>query len=128
MDLSRISGRKGIVAGLAVLAVLGIVMLMYHFTLFAAGFTLIYIAAVAMISEYIDKHYRPGDIIMAALILVAAGIYALVVNYFRIYDFSGFITMTIMSAVLWTVVAEPIAAMFRTTTRRVARHYVEEAE
>ncbi len=127
MDIAGVTGRKGIVAGLAVLAALGVVMLMYHFTLFAAGFTLIYIAAVAMIAEYMNKHYHPGDIIMASLILVAAGIYALVVNYFHIYDISGFITMTVMSAVLWTVVAEPIAAMFH-TTRHVTRHYVEDAE
>lgn len=131
MSLSSISnsinGRKGIVAGLVTLALLGVAMLMLHFTLFGAGFTVLYLAFVAIFAEYINKHYHPGDLVMAALVLVAAGIYLLTINYFRIYDFTGFIGSTIMAAVVWTVVAEPIASMFR-STRREVRHYVREED
>lgn len=131
MSLSGISnsigGRKGIVAGLVILALLGVAMLMLHFTLFAAGFTVLFLAFVAIFAEYVNKHYHPGDIVMAAIILVAAGIYLLTINYFHIYDFTGFIGTTIMAAVVWTVVAEPIASLFHSTHREV-RHYVSEAE
>jgi len=122
-----ISGRKGIVAGLVILGLLGVAMLMLHFTLFGAGFTVIYIAVVALLAEYINKRHHPGDIVMASLILLAAGIYLLTINYFRIYDFAGFITTTVMSAILWTAVAEPIAQMLR-SSRREVRHYVREEE
>ena len=122
-----ISGRKGIVAGLVILGMLGVAMLLLHFTLFGAGFTVIYIAVVALVAEYLNKRYHPGDIIMASIILLSAGIYLLTINYFHIYDFTGFVTTTIMSAVLWTVVAEPIAQMFK-STRREVRHYVREEE
>jgi membrane protein implicated in regulation of membrane protease activity len=122
-----ISGRKGIVAGLVILGMLGVAMLMLHFTLFGAGFTVIYIAVVAILAEYINKRHHPGDIIMASLILLAAGIYLLTINYFHIYDFTGFITTTVMSAILWTAVAEPIAQMLR-SSRREVRHYVREEE
>jgi len=122
-----ISGRKGIVAGLVILGLLGVVMLMLHFSLFGAGFTLIFIAFVAIFAEYLNKRYHPGDIIMVAIILLASGIYLLTINYFHIYDFTGFITTTVMSAILWTVVAEPIAQMLRSTHREV-RHYVKEEE
>lgn len=131
MSLSNISssigGRKGLVAGLVILALLGVAMLMLHFTLFAAGFTALYIAFVAIFAEYINKHNHPGDIVMAAIVLMAAGIYLLTINYFHLYDFAGFIGTTIVAAVVWTVVAEPIAAMFKNTHREV-RHYVREAE
>lgn len=122
-----ISGRKGIVAGLVILGMLGVAMVLLHFTLFGAGFTVIYIAVVALMAEYLNKRYHPGDIVMASVILLSAGIYLLTINYFRIYDFTGFVTTTIMSAVLWTVVAEPIAQMFKSTHREV-RHYVREEE
>jgi hypothetical protein len=127
LHLEGISGRKGIVAGLAVLAVLGIAMLMLHFTLFGAGFTILYIAFVALFAEYINKHYHPGDLVMASIILVGAGIYLLTINYLHIYDFTGFITTTIMSAIVWTAVAEPIASLFKSTHRNV-RHYVVEED
>jgi len=122
-----ISGRKGIVAGLIILGMLGVAMLMLHFSLFGAGFTLVYIAFVAIFAEYLNKRYHPGDIIMVAIILLASGIYLLTINYFHIYDFTGFVTTTIMSAVLWTVVAEPIAQMLRSSHREV-RHYVKEED
>ena len=122
-----ISGRKGIVAGLVILGMLGVAMLLLHFTLFGAGFTVIYIAVVALMAEYLNKRYHPGDIVMASIILLSAGIYFLTINYLHVYDFTGFITTTIMSAVLWTVVAEPIAQMFK-STRREVRHYVREEE
>jgi len=122
-----ISGRKGIVAGLVILGMLGVAMLLLHFTLFGAGFTVIYIAVVALMAEYLNKRYHPGDIVMASVILLSAGIYFLTINYLHVYDFTGFITTTIMSAVLWTVVAEPIAQMFKSTHREV-RHYVREEE
>jgi len=122
-----ISGRKGIVAGLVILGLLGVAMLLLHFTLFGAGFTVIYIGVVAMVAEYINKRYHPGDIVMASLILLSAGIYLLTINYFRIYSFTGFITTTVMSAIIWTAVAEPIAQMLK-STRREVRHYVKEEE
>jgi len=122
-----ISGRKGIVAGLVILGMLGVAMVLLHFTLFGAGFTVIYIAVVALMAEYLNKRYHPGDIVMASVILLSAGIYFLTINYLHVYDFTGFITTTIMSAVLWTVVAEPIAQMFKSTHREV-RHYVREEE
>ena len=122
-----ISGRKGIVAGLVILGMLGVAMVLLHFTLFGAGFTVIYIAVVALMAEYLNKRYHPGDIVMASVILLSAGIYLLTIDYFRIYDFTGFVTTTIMSAVLWTVVAEPIVQMFKSTHREV-RHYVREEE
>ena len=127
MNLKSVSGRKGLIAGLVILAVLGAAMLMLHFTLFGAGFTVLYIAFVAIIAEYINKHHQPGDIVMAAIVLLAAGIYLLTLNYFHIYDFTGFIGTTIIAAVIWTVVAEPIAAMFKSTYREV-RHYVREED
>lgn len=122
-----ISGRKGIVAGLVILALLGVAMLMLHFSLFGAGFTLIYIAFVALFAEYLNKRYHPGDIIMVAIILLASGIYLLALNYFHVYDFTGFITTTVISAILWTIVAEPIVAMFKSTHREV-KHYVREED
>jgi membrane-bound ClpP family serine protease len=122
-----ISGRKGIVAGLVILGLLGVAMLMLHFSLFGAGFTLLYIAIVAIIAEYLNKRYHPGDIIMVAIILLASGIYLLTINYFHIYDFTGFITTTVISAIVWTVVAEPIASMLKSTHREV-RHYVREED
>jgi len=122
-----ISGRKGIVAGLVILGMLGVAMVLLHFTLFGAGFTVIYIAVVALMAEYLNKRYHPGDIVMASVILLSAGIYFLTINYLHVYDFTGFVTTTIMSAVLWTVVAEPIAQMFK-STRREVRHYVREEE
>ena len=126
IDLSG-SGRKGLVAGLVILGLLGVVMLMLHFSLFSAGFTLIYIAFVAIIAEYLNKRYHPGDIIMVALILLASGIYLLAIDYFHVYDFTGFVTTTVISAILWTVVAEPIATMIKSTHREV-RHYVREED
>jgi len=110
MNLEGVSGRKGLIAGLVVLAVLGVAMLMLHFTLFGAGFTVLYIAFVAIIAEYINKHHHPGDIVMAAVVLLAAGIYLLTLNYFHVYDFTSFVSTTIVAAVIWTVVAEPIAS------------------
>jgi len=128
MNLKSVSsGNKGILAGLVILAVLGAVMLMLHFTLFGAGFTILYIAFVALIAEYINKHHQPGDIVMAAIILLAAGIYLLFLNYFHVYDLTSFISTTIIAAVVWTVVAEPIALMFKSTYREV-RHYVREED
>ena len=114
-------------AGLVILALLGVAMLMLHFTLFGAGFTVLYLAFVAIFAEYINKHYHPGDIVMSAIVLVAAGIYLLTINYFHVYDFTGFIATTILAAVVWTVVAEPIASLFRSTHREV-RHYVREED
>jgi membrane-bound ClpP family serine protease len=122
-----ISGRKGIVAGLVILGLLGVAMLMLHFSLFGAGFTLLYIAVVAIIAEYLNKRYHPGDIIMVAIILLASGIYLLTINYFHIYDFTGFITTTVISAIVWTAVAEPIASMLKSTHREV-KHYVREED
>lgn len=122
-----ISGRKGIVAGLVILGLLGVAMLMLHFSLFGAGFTLLYIAIVAMFAEYLNKRYHPGDIIMVAIILLASGIYLLTINHFHIYDFTGFITTTVISAIVWTAVAEPIASMLKSTHREV-KHYVREED
>jgi hypothetical protein len=122
-----ISGRKGIVAGLVILGMLAVAMLMLHFSLFGAGFTVIYIGVVAMVAEYINKRYHPGDIVMASIILLSAGIYLLTINYFHVYDLTGFITTTVMSAILWTAVAEPIAQMLRSSHREV-RHYVKEED
>jgi membrane-bound ClpP family serine protease len=122
-----ISGRKGIVAGLVILGLLGVAMLLLHFSLFGAGFTLLYIAIVAIIAEYLNKRYHPGDLIMVAIILLASGIYLLTINYFHIYDFTGFITTTVISAIVWTVVAEPIVSMFKSTHREV-KHYVREED
>jgi len=122
-----ISGRKGIVAGLVILGLLGVAMLMLHFSLFGAGFTLLYIGFVAIFAEYLNKRYHPGDIIMVAIILLASGIYLLTINYFHIYDFTGFITTTVISAIVWTVVAEPIASMLKSTHREV-KHYVREED
>ena len=127
MNLEGVSGRKGLIAGLVVLAVLGVALLMLHFTLFGAGFTVLYIAFVAIIAEYINKHHHPGDIVMAAVVLLAAGIYLLTLNYFHVYDFTSFISTTIVAAVVWTVVAEPIALMFKSTQREV-KHYVREED
>ena len=127
MNLEGVSGRKGLIAGLVVLAVLGVAMLMLHFTLFGAGFTVLYIAFVAIIAEYINKHHHPGDIVMAAVVLLAAGIYLLTLNYFHVYDFTSFVSTTIIAAVIWTVVAEPIAVMFKSTYRE-AKHYVREED
>jgi len=127
MNLEGVSGRKGLIAGLVVLAVLGVAMLMLHFTLFGAGFTVLYIAFVAIIAEYINKHHHPGDIVMAAVVLLAAGIYLLTLNYFHVYDFTSFISTTIVAAVVWTVVAEPIASMLRKTHGEV-KHYVREED
>ena len=122
-----ISGRKGIVAGLVILGLLGVVMLMLHFSLFGAGFTLLYIAFVALFAEYLSKKYHPSDIIMVAVILLASGIYLLAIDYFHVYDFTGFITTTVISAIVWTVVAEPIVSMFKSTHREV-KHYVREED
>jgi asparagine N-glycosylation enzyme membrane subunit Stt3 len=122
-----ISGRKGIVAGLVILGLLGVAMLMLHFSLFGAGFTLLYIAIVALFAEYLNKRYHPGDIVMVAVILLASGIYLLTINYFHVYDFTGFITTTVISAIVWTVVAEPIVLMFKSTHREV-KHYVREED
>jgi len=122
-----ISGRKGIVAGLVILGLLGVVMLMLHFSLFGAGFTLLYIAFVALFAEYLNKKYHPGDIIMVAVILLASGIYLLAIDYLHVYDFTGFITTTVISAILWTVVAEPIVSMLK-STHREAKHYVREED
>jgi len=122
-----ISGRKGLVAGLVILGLLGVAMLMLHFSLFGAGFTLLYIAIVAIFAEYLNKKYHPGDIIMVAVILLASGIYLLTINYFHVYDFTGFITTTVISAIVWTVVAEPIVSMFKSTHREV-KHYVREED
>jgi len=122
-----ISGRKGLVAGLVILGLLGVAMLMLHFSLFGAGFTLLYIAIVALFAEYLNKKYHPGDLIMVAVILLASGIYLLTINYFHVYDFTGFITTTVISAIVWTAVAEPIASMLKSTHREV-RHYVREED
>jgi hypothetical protein len=122
-----VSGRKGIVAGLVILGLLGVAMLMLHFSLFGAGFTLLYIAIVAIIAEYLNKRYKPGDLIMVAIILLASGIYLLTINYFHVYDFTGFITTTVISAIVWTAVAEPVASMLRRTHREV-KHYVKEED
>ena len=122
-----VSGRKGLVAGLVILGLLGVAMLMLHFSLFGAGFTLLYIAIVAIFAEYLNKRYHPGDIIMVAVILLASGIYLLTINYFHVYDFTGFITTTVISAIVWTAVAEPIASMLKSTHREV-RHYVREED
>ena len=122
-----ISGRKGLVAGLVILGLLGVVMLMLHFSLFGAGFTLLYIAIVALFAEYLNKKYHPSDIVMVAVILLASGIYLLAIDYFHIYDFTGFITTTVISAIVWTVVAEPIASMLKSTHREV-NHYVREED
>jgi len=122
-----VSGRKGLVAGLVILGLLGVAMLMLHFSLFGAGFTLLYIAIVAIFAEYLNKKYHPGDIIMVAVILLASGIYLLTINYFHVYDFTGFITTTVISAIVWTAVAEPIASMLKSTHREV-RHYVREED
>ena len=128
MNLKSVSsGNKGILAGLVVLAMLGVALLMLHFTLFGAGFTILYIAFVALIAEYINKHHQPGDIVMAAIILLAAGIYLLFLNYFHVYDLTSFISTTIIAAVVWTVVAEPIVLMFKSTYREV-KHYVREED
>ncbi len=127
MNLEGVSGRKGLIAGLVVLAVLGVALLMLHFTLFGAGFTVLYIAFVAIIAEYINKHHHPGDIVMAAIVLLAAGIYLLTLNYFHVYDLTSFISTTIVAAVIWTVVAEPIVLMFKSTHREV-KHYVKEED
>ncbi len=127
MNLEGVSGRKGLIAGLVVLAVLGVALLMLHFTLFGAGFTVLYIAFVAIIAEYINKHHHPGDIVMAAIVLLAAGIYLLTLNYFHVYDLTSFISTTIVAAVIWTVVAEPIVLMFKSTYREV-KHYVREED
>ena len=127
MNLEGVSGRKGLIAGLVVLAVLGVAMLMLHFSLFGAGFTVLYIAFVAIIAEYINKHHHPGDIVMAAVVLLAAGIYLLTLDYFHVYDFTSFVSTTIVAAVIWTVVAEPIASMLRKTHGEV-RHYVREED
>ena len=128
MNLKSVSsGNKGLLAGLVILAVLGAALLMFHFTLFGAGFTILYIAFVALIAEYINKHHQPGDIVMAAIILFAAGIYLLTLNYFHVYDFAGLISTTIIAAVVWTVVAEPIVLMFKSTYREV-KHYVREED
>jgi asparagine N-glycosylation enzyme membrane subunit Stt3 len=122
-----ISGRKGIVAGLVILGLLGVAMLLLHFSLFGAGFTLLYIAIVAIIAEYLNKKYHPSDIVMVAIILLASGIYLLTIDYFHVYSFTGFITTTVISAIVWTVVAEPIASMLKSTHREV-RHYVREED
>ncbi len=122
-----ISGRKGIVAGLVILGLLGVAMLMLHFSLFSAGFTLLYIAIVALFAEYLNKKYHPSDIVMVAVILLASGIYLLTINYLHVYDFTGFITTTVISAIVWTVVAEPIVSMFKSTHREV-KHYVREED
>jgi membrane-bound ClpP family serine protease len=122
-----VSGRKGLVAGLVILGLLGVAMLMLHFSLFGAGFTLLYIAIVTIFAEYLNKRYHPGDIIMVAIILLASGIYLLTINYFHVYDFTGFITTTVISAIVWTAVAEPIASMLKSTHREV-RHYVREED
>ena len=122
-----ISGRKGIVAGLVILGLLGVAMLMLHFSLFGAGFTLLFIGFVAIFAEYLNKRYHPGDLIMTAIILLASGIYLLTINYFHIYDFTGFITTTVISAIVWTAVAEPIASMLKSTHREV-KHYVREED
>ena len=128
MNLKSVSsGNKGLLAGLVILAVLGAALLMFHFTLFGAGFTILYIAIVALIAEHINKHHHPGDIVMAAVVLLAAGIYLLTLNYFHVYDFTSFISTTIIAAVLWTVVAEPIVLMFKSTYREV-KHYVREED
>jgi hypothetical protein len=128
MNLKSVSsGNRGLLAGLVILAVLGAALLMLHFTLFGAGFTVLYIAFVAIIAEYIDKHHHPGDIVMAAIVLLAAGIYLLTLNYFHVYDLTSFISTTIIAAVVWTVVAEPIAVMFRKTHGEV-KHYVREED
>jgi len=128
MNLKSVSsGNKGLLAGLVILAVLGAALLMFHFTLFGAGFTILYIAIVALIAEHINKHHHPGDIVMAAVVLLAAGIYLLTLNYFHVYDLTSFISTTIIAAVVWTVVAEPIAVMFRKTHGEV-RHYVREED
>jgi len=122
-----VSGRKGLVAGLVILGLLGVAMLMLHFSLFGAGFTLLYIAVVAIFAEYLNKRYHPGDIIMVAIILLASGIYLLTINYFHVYSLDGFITTTVISAIVWTAVAEPIASMLKSTHREV-RHYVREED
>jgi O-antigen ligase len=122
-----ISDREGIIAGLVILAVLGVVMLILHFSLFSAGFTLVYIAFVALFAEYLYKRYHASDVVMFAVILLAAGIYLLALNYFHVYDFTGFITVTVISAIIWTVVAEPIVLMFKSTHREV-KHYVREED
>ena len=121
------NNNKGLVAGLVILGLLGVVMIMLHFSLFGAGFTLIYIAFVALFAEYLNKRYHPSDIIMVAVILLASGIYLLTIDYFHVYDFTGFVTTTVMSAIIWTVVAEPIVQMFKSTHREV-RHYVREED
>jgi membrane-bound ClpP family serine protease len=122
-----ISGRKGIVAGLVILGLLGVAMLLLHFSLFGAGFTLLFIGFVAIFAEYLNKRYHPGDLIMVAIILLASGIYLLTINYFHIYSFTGFITTTIISAIVWTAVAEPIASLLKSTHREV-KHYVREED
>jgi len=128
MNLKSVSsGNKGLLAGLVILAVLGAALLMLHFTLFGAGFTVLYIAFVALIAEHINKHHHPGDIVMAAVVLLAAGIYLLTLNYFHVYDFTSFVSTTIVAAVIWTVVAEPIASMLRKTHGEV-KHYVREED
>ena len=128
MNLKSVSsGNKGILAGLVILAMLSVAMLMLHFTLFGAGFTILYIAFVALIAEYINKHHQPGDIVMAAIVLLAAGIYLLTLNYFHVYDLASFVSTTIIAAVVWTVVAEPIVLMFKSTHREV-KHYVREED
>ena len=128
MNLKSVSSdNKGLLAGLVILAVLGAALLMFHFTLFGAGFTILYIAIVALIAEHINKHHHPGDIVMAAVVLLAAGIYLLTLNYFHVYDLTSFISTTIIAAVVWTVVAEPIAVMFRKTHGEV-KHYVREED
>jgi len=121
------SNNKGLVVGLVILALLGVALLMLHFSLFGAGFTLIYIAFVALFAEYLNKRYHPSDIIMVAVILLASGIYLLAIDYFHVYDFTGFVTTTVISAILWTVVAEPISSMFKSTQREV-KHYVREED
>jgi len=128
MNLKSVSsGNRGLLAGLVILAVLGAVLLVLHFTMVAAGFTILYIAFVAILAEYINKHHHPGDIVMASVVLLAAGIYLLTLNYFHVYDFTSFISTTIIAAVIWTVVAEPIVLMFKSTHREV-RHYVREED
>ena len=124
--LSQISpGRRGLVFGLIVLAVISIALLAYHFTLLGLAFTLTYIAVVGLLAEHLVKKYHPGDIVMASIVLLAAGIYFFIIDAFHLYDLYDLFTTTVLSALIWTVVAEPVAAAFR-RVRYTVRHYVEE--
>lgn len=105
-----------------VLLALAIAMFILKFNLILAAATLIYVAAIAFIAEYLHSKKSVSEGMMFALILLAAGVYLVMYMLLRPLSVAVYLPVAVVG---WYVVADAI-----TTVRSVGRHvrrYVERA-